>query len=224
VERRERECRSARGSGRSLGPHHLTGWAPMPASPAPPAAPGPIGAIGSDGGRHAGAATLGARGGVRPRPPPRAAVAQVAAVAATPSGKALGGGHAARAAEVTAAARGGVLVAEVAPERDAPAPGVVGVLDHGAQTPRVLAAQDLEAAPVEEEDTARAVAVTPGAPGLLQVALERGRRLVVDDVADVRLVDAETEGAGRHHDDPLALLHEARLVLGALLVGHLAMV
>src|SRR5213079_558024 len=83
---------------------------------------------------------------------------------------------------------------------------------------------DLEVALVEEEDTARAVAVTPGAPGLLQVALERGRRLVVDDVADVRLVDAETEGAGRHHDDPLALLHEARLVLGALLVGHLAMV
>src|SRR5206468_7683301 len=94
-----------------------------------------------------GATTLGARGGVRPRPPPRAAVARVAAVAATPSGKALGGGHAARAAEVTAAARGGVLVAEVAAERDAPAPGLVRVLDHGAQTPRVLAAQDLEAAP-----------------------------------------------------------------------------
>src|SRR5438034_6053853 len=119
----------------------------MPTSPAPPAAPAPIGAIGSDRRRYAGATTLGARGGVRPRPPPRAAVALVAAVAATPSGKALGGGHAARAAEVTAAARGRVLVAEVAPERNAPAPGLVGVLDHGAQTPRVLAAQDLEAAP-----------------------------------------------------------------------------
>src|SRR3989454_7273987 len=46
----------------------------------------------------------------------------------------------------------------------------------------------------------------------------------MDDEADLRLVDPETEGAGRHHDDPLALLHEARLVLGALLVGHLAMV
>src|SRR2546428_6835993 len=83
---------------------------------------------------------------------------------------------------------------------------------------------DLEVALVEEEDAARAVAVAPRASGLLQVPLERGRRLVMDDEADVRLVDAEAEGAGRHHDDPLALLHEARLVLGALLVGHLAMV
>src|SRR2546428_11126527 len=83
---------------------------------------------------------------------------------------------------------------------------------------------DLEVALVEEEDAARAVAVAPGAPGLLQVPLERGRRLVMDDEADVRLVDAEAEGAGRHHDDPLALLHEARLVLGAVLVGHLAVV
>jgi hypothetical protein len=46
----------------------------------------------------------------------------------------------------------------------------------------------------------------------------------VHDVADVRLVDAEAEGDRRHHDDALALLHEARLVLDALLVGHLAVV
>src|SRR4029077_10334734 len=68
---------------------------------------------------------------------------------------------------------------------------------------------DLEIALVEEEDAAGGVPVTPGAARLLEVARERARRLVVDDVADVRLVDAEPECAGRHHDDALALLHEA---------------
>ena len=83
---------------------------------------------------------------------------------------------------------------------------------------------DLQIALVEEEHAACGVAVTARPSGLLQVALERRRRLVVHDVADVGLVDAEAEGAGRHHDDPLALLHEAGLMLAALLVGHLAVV
>src|SRR5207244_2114356 len=83
---------------------------------------------------------------------------------------------------------------------------------------------DLQIALVEEEHAARGGAVTARPSRRLQVALERRRRLVVHDVADVRLVDAEAEGAGRHHDDPLALLHEARLMLAALLVGHLAVV
>src|SRR5439155_3944723 len=304
--------------GRGRGPHHLVGRAtvaPLPASPASASASTPVGTIGSERGRRAGTAALGARDGGGPRPPPRAPVAVTAAVTAAPSEEPFGRGRAARAAEVAAPARGGVLVAEVAPERHAPAPGLVGVLDHGAQAPRVLAAQDLKAAPqalhpldqrieghgrmdaplahplahagldqrrhqrgggalrdarresqlldvgvaflarprrqraseapeerrgearereemlldlevalVEEENAARTMAVAPGAPGLLQVALERGRRLIVDDVADVGLVDAEAEGAGRHHDDALALADEARLVLGAVLVGHLAVV
>jgi hypothetical protein len=49
------------------------------------------------------------------------------------------------------------------------------------------------------------MAVAPGAPGFLEVALERRRRLVVNDVADVRLVDAEAERARRDHDDALPL-------------------
>src|SRR5207249_8618157 len=63
---------------------------------------------------------------------------------------------------------------------------------------------DLQVRLVEEKDALRAVAVAPGAPRLLEVALERCGRLVVDDVADVRLVYAEAEAARRDHDDALA--------------------
>src|SRR4029453_11961294 len=83
---------------------------------------------------------------------------------------------------------------------------------------------DLEIALVEEEDAAGRVAVAPRAAGLLEVALERRRRLIVDDVADVGLVDAEAERARRHHHDALALAHEPPLVLGAVLVAHLSVV
>src|SRR5438445_13620419 len=43
---------------------------------------------------------------------------------------------------------------------------------------------DLQVALVEEQDAARTVPVAPGASRLLEVALERRRCLVVDDVAD----------------------------------------
>src|SRR4029077_15715531 len=80
---------------------------------------------------------------------------------------------------------------------------------------------DREIALVEEENAARRMAVAAGAASLLEIALERRGRLVMHDVADVGLVDAEAERARRDHDDPLPLLHEAGLVLGAILVGHL---
>src|SRR5262249_60407665 len=66
--------------------------------------------------------------------------------------------------------------------------------------------------------------VAAGATGLLHVALEGRGRLVVHDVTDVGLVDAEAERAGRHHDDALALTHDPRLVLRAVLVRHLSVV
>src|SRR4029079_12888474 len=53
---------------------------------------------------------------------------------------------------------------------------------------------------IVEEDAVGAAPVASGAARLLHVLLERRGRLVVDDVADVGLVDAETEGAGRDHD------------------------
>ena len=49
-------------------------------------------------------------------------------------------------------------------------------------------------------------------------------RLVVEDVADVGLVDAHAEGAGGHHHQSLARLHVALLRQGALLALHLPVV
>ena len=64
----------------------------------------------------------------------------------------------------------------------------------------------------------------PGAPRLLHVRLGRPGHLVVDDVADVGLVDAEAERVGRQHDDLAPRLHERRLRLLALVGRHLAVV
>src|SRR5438128_2052824 len=191
------------------------------------------------------------------------------------------------AAEVAAAARGGIGVTEVPPQRDAATALLVGVLDHRPQPAGVLATKDLEAgtkcldaldqglegdggmhAPtahaladarldehghqggrralrdtggerqlldvgvallagprgerpaelaeqrrrearecqevlldlqvrlVEEEDALRAVTVAPGAPGLLEVALERRRSLVADDV----LAHRWRRRRGKRHD------------------------
>ena len=75
------------------------------------------------------------------------------------------------------------------------------------QVPHARTAQSLKplldrkVALVEEEDAAGRVAVAAGAPHLLEVPLQGPGRVIVDDVADVRLVDPEAEGARRHHDD-----------------------
>jgi type II secretory pathway predicted ATPase ExeA len=52
---------------------------------------------------------------------------------------------------------------------------------------------------VVEQDAVRFLAVASAAARLLDVLLERGRRLVVDDVADVGLVDSESERVGGNH-------------------------
>ena len=59
-----------------------------------------------------------------------------------------------------------------------------------------------------EQDAVGGLAVAAGAPGLLVVALERAGEVVVDDEADVLLVDAEAERVGRDHQARLAVLHE----------------
>src|SRR4030095_16227419 len=73
---------------------------------------------------------------------PIATPVATAAPAAWPPGL----GHALRPAQVAAAAGPRILVAEVPPESGAAPAGLLGVLDHGAQAPRVLAPQHLEPA------------------------------------------------------------------------------
>ena len=66
--------------------------------------------------------------------------------------------------------------------------------------------------------------VAAGAAGLLHVLLEGGRRLQVQHVADVGLVDPEAEGARRHHDGASARPHEALLLPRALGARHSAVI
>ena len=68
------------------------------------------------------------------------------------------------------------------------------------------------------------VAVAPAAAGFLDVLFEGGRLLVVEDVADVGLVDAESEGVGGHHHAALAAPHEVILRGVALQRRHAAVI
>ena len=75
-----------------------------------------------------------------------------------------------------------------------------------------------------QQHAARWLAIASGASRLLHVRLGRPGHLVMDDVADVGLVDAQPERVGRQHDDLAARLHERRLRLLALVARHLAVV
>src|SRR5262249_31972305 len=77
---------------------------------------------------------------------------------------------------------------------------------------------------VVEQDAVGLLPVAAGAAGFLHVLLERCRRLVVDDVADIGLVDAQAEGAGRDHHGAAAGLHVHLLLVVAVVGGHLAVV
>src|SRR5438270_2584844 len=97
----------------------------------------------------------------------------------------------------------------------------------GVLAARVLAAKEerLHALVFEpvEQDRACGLPVPSGAAYLLQVRLQRIGEVPVHDEADVGLVDAHPECAGRHHD-PRAAAHEAFLDLLALAGGELAVI
>ena len=77
---------------------------------------------------------------------------------------------------------------------------------------------------LEQQHAAGGLAVAAGAPRLLHVRLGRAGHVVVDDVADVGLVDAEAEGVGGDHHHLATRGHERGLGLLPLVRGHLAVV
>ena len=88
--------------------------------------------------------------------------------------------------EVAAAARRGVVVAEVPPQRGAPAAGLVSVVDDGTEPAGVLPAEDLEA--------------TPETRHALDERLERNRRvdpIIFDALTDARLDERRHQRARR---------------------------
>jgi len=68
------------------------------------------------------------------------------------------------------------------------------------------------------------MAVASGASDLLDILLQRAWGLVMQDVADVGLVDAHAKGGGRDHDEASGWVHE--LPLGRITIGstHLAVI
>ena len=74
------------------------------------------------------------------------------------------------------------------------------------------------------EAAERRLAIPPGAPGFLHVVLERLRQVVVEDAADVRLINAHAERDGGHDEVALAgheevLRFRAQLVRQAGVIG-----
>jgi hypothetical protein len=78
-------------------------------------------------------------------------------------------------------------------------------------TERLKVLLDFKVRRVEQEDAVGRVPIAPGAPDLLNILLQRPGSLVVQDVADVRLVDAHAECACCDHDQPSRRIHELTL-------------
>jgi hypothetical protein len=83
---------------------------------------------------------------------------------------------------------------------------------------------DRDVVRLEQQHAAGGLAVAAGAPRLLHVRLGRAGHVVVDDVADVGLVDAQAEGVGGDHHHLATRGHERGLGLLPLVRGHLAVV
>src|SRR5262245_32657261 len=91
-------------------------------------------------------------------------------------------------------------------------------------TERLKPLLDLEIGRVEQEDAVCRMPVASGAPNLLNVLLQRAGSLVMQDVANVRLVDAHAESACRDHDEASRRLHEPTLRGSAVGGTHLAVI
>src|SRR6266478_3431360 len=91
-------------------------------------------------------------------------------------------------------------------------------------TERLKVLLDFEVGRVEQEDAVGGVPVASGAPDLLNILLQRPRSLVVQDVTDVRLVDAHAEGACCDHDQPSRRVHELTLRCVSIGSTHLPVI
>jgi hypothetical protein len=67
-------------------------------------------------------------------------------------------------------------------------------------TERLKVLLDFKVGGVEHEDAVGGVTVASGSADLLNILLQRTGRLVMQNVADVRFVDAHAESARRDHD------------------------
>ena len=91
-------------------------------------------------------------------------------------------------------------------------------------TERLKVLLDFKVGGIEQEDAVGRVPVASGAPDLLNILLQRSGSLVMQDVADVRLVDAHAEGACRDHDQASRRVHELTLCCVSIGSTHLAVI
>ena len=91
-------------------------------------------------------------------------------------------------------------------------------------TERLKVLLDFEVGGVEQEDAVGRVPVASGAPDLLNILLQRAGALVMQNVADVRLVDAHAESARRDHDQTSRRIHELTLCCVSIGSTHLPVI
>jgi hypothetical protein len=91
-------------------------------------------------------------------------------------------------------------------------------------TERLKVFLDFKVGGVEQEDAVGELPIASGAPDLLNILLQRPRSLVVQDVADVGLVDAHAEGACCDHDQASRRIHELTLRCVSIGSTHLSVI
>ena len=91
-------------------------------------------------------------------------------------------------------------------------------------TERLKVLLDFEVGRIEQEDAVSRVPIAAGAPDLLNILLQGAGGLVVQDVADVRFVDAHAEGGCCDHDQPSRRVHELTLCCVSIGSTHLPVI
>jgi hypothetical protein len=77
---------------------------------------------------------------------------------------------------------------------------------------------------VVKQNTVRAFSVATDTARFLNILLDRGRRLEMNDVAEVTLVDSEAKGACGNHHVASTIVHELLLLFSTLTAVHPAVI